>query len=135
MNIDFTVNVEKEDIVEKVMRITNGRGADLVIDACGAEPAINQAFAIVRKEGRISAVGHTGRETLSVPWEEALMKSVQLTWSHSSNWTSWERAISILAGGKIDVNPLISFSFPLREWKKAFDLLEQMEAIKILLIP
>lgn len=113
------------------MGLTNGRGADLVIDACGAEPAIHQAFEIIRKEGRISAIGHTGRDTLSVPWE----KSVQLTWSHSSNWTSWERAISILAGGKINVDPLISYNFPLREWKKAFDLLEQMEAIKILLIP
>jgi len=135
MNIDYTVNVEKEDLLEKVMNLTNGRGADLVVEACGAEPAIHQAFEIIRKEGRISAVGHTGKNTLSVPWETGLMKSVQLTWSHSSNWTSWERAISMLAGGKINVTPLISYSFPLREWEKAFDLLEHMEAVKILLIP
>ncbi|UCD76988.1 MAG: alcohol dehydrogenase catalytic domain-containing protein [Desulfobacterales bacterium] len=135
MKIDYAVNSDKEDLFEKVMDLTNGRGADLVVEACGAEPAIHQAFEIIRKEGRISAVGHTGKKTLSVPWETGLMKSVQLTWSHSSNWTSWERAISILAGGKIDVSPLISYSFPLAEWEKAFELLENMEAIKILLLP
>ncbi len=49
---------------------------------------------------------------MAVPWEKGLMKSIQLIWSHSSNWTSWERAISILANGKIDVEPayLLQFS-------------------------
>jgi len=41
INVDYIVNVQNEDPVQKVMDITNGIGADLVVAAPGAEPAIN----------------------------------------------------------------------------------------------
>lgn len=135
MGIDHAVNVEHEDLVEKVMSRTNGNGATVVVEASGSEPAIQQAFDIVKKEGRIGAVGHTGRDFVSVPWEKGLWKSVQLVWSHSSNWRSWERAIALMGSKKIDVKPLISDVLPLDRWKEAFNRLENLDAVKILLVP
>ena len=135
MNIDYAVNVQKEDIVEKVNQLTDGLGADLVVEASGAAPAIEQAFDIVRINGRICALGLTGEKNIPFPWDAALLKAVDLNFSASSNWTSWKRALSILSSGKINVDPLITRTFPLDQWQEAFDLLRRMEAIKILLIP
>ena len=135
MNVDHVLNVQQENIKEAVLSLTNGMGADLVVEACGVEAAIHQAFDIIRTDGRIAAIGHTGREFLSVPWETGLHKAAHVTWSFSSNWSSWERAVSMLGGNKIEADQIVSHSFPLMEWKIAFESLERIEAIKALLIP
>ena len=135
MNVDHVLNIQQENIKEAVLSLTNGIGADLVVEACGVEAAIHQAFDIIRTDGRIAAIGHTGREFLSVPWETGLHKAACVTWSFSSNWSSWERAVSMLSGNKIEADQIVSHTFPLREWEAAFAALERLEAIKVLLIP
>ena len=135
MNIDHVLNIQQENIKEAVLSLTNGIGADLVVEACGVEAAINQAFDILRTDGRIAAIGHTGRETLSVPWETGLRKAAHVTWSFSSNWSSWERAVSMLSSNKIESHQIVSHTFPLKDWKSAFESLERLEAIKVLLLP
>jgi L-iditol 2-dehydrogenase len=135
MNIDHVLNIQQENIKETILSLTNGIGADLVVEACGVEVAINQAFDILRTDGRIAAIGHTGRDSLSVPWETGLRKAAHVTWSFSSNWSSWERAISMLSCNKIEADQIITHTFPLKEWKAAFESLERLEAIKVLLLP
>jgi L-iditol 2-dehydrogenase len=135
MNIDHVLNIQQENIKEAVLSLSNGIGADLVVEACGAEAAIHQAFDIIRTDGRIAAIGHTGREFLSVPWETGLHKAAHVTWSYSSNWSSWERAVSMLNCHKIEADRIVSHTFPLRKWKAAFESLERLEAIKVLLVP
>ncbi len=135
MGIDHAVNVQKEDGVKKVKDLTGGLGADLVVEASGAGPAIRQAIEMVRIDGRICGLGITGTDALSFAWDAALKKAVHLTFSFSSTWTSWERALSMMSTGKVNLDPLITETFPLNEWEKGFDLLERLEAIKVLLIP
>ncbi len=135
MKVDHLVNVQKEDALQRVRELTGGAGADLVVEASGAVPAIAQAVEMVRINGRISGLGITGRRQVAVPYDIPLKKSVTLSWSFSSSATAWDRALSLLGSGKIDVSPLVTASFPLREWEKAFRMLENQEAIKILLVP
>ncbi len=135
MNIDHVLNIQQENLKEAVSDLTGGLGADLVVEACGVEAAIHQAFDVIRTDGRIAAIGHTGREFLSVPWEMGLHKAARVTWSFSSNWSSWERAVSMLSGKKIEADQIVSHTFPLKEWEAAFAALERLEAIKALLIP
>ena len=135
MNIDHVLNIQQKNIKEAVLSLTNGIGADLVVEACGVEAAINQAFDILRTDGRIAAIGHTGRDSLSVPWETGLRKAAHVTWSFSSNWSSWERAVSMLSCNKIEADQIVTDTFPLKEWKAAFESLERLEAIKVLLLP
>lgn len=135
MGIDHTINVQKEDAAQRVLELTDGVGADLVVEASGAQPAIQQAIQMVRIDGRITGLGITGRETVAIPYDDALKKTVHLEWSLSSTWTSWVRTLQLLGSGQIDVSPIITTTMPLDRWEEAFDLLEKQEAIKILLIP
>ena len=63
---------------------------------------------MVRVDGRISAIGLTAREEISIPWNLAIKKAARLTCSFSSTWTSWERSVGLLASGRVDVRPLIT---------------------------
>jgi len=135
MDVDHVVNIQRENIKEVVLKLTNGTGADLVVEACGVEAAIHQAFDIMRTDGRIAAIGHTGRDILPVPWETGLRKAARVIWSFSSNWSSWERAVSMLSRHKIASEKIVTHTYPLMQWETAFARLQRLEAIKILLLP
>jgi L-iditol 2-dehydrogenase len=135
LNIDYAVNVQEEDVVQKVKELTDGVGADLVIEASGAAPAIQQAFDLIRINGRVCGLGITGEKAVPFPWDTALLKAAEVNFSASSNWTSWTRALSILSSHRITVDDLITKTLPLSQWKEAFDLLRRLEAVKVLLIP
>ncbi len=135
MGIDYAVNIQKEDLAAKVMELTNNQGVDLLVEASGAEPAIRQAFELIKIDGKISGVGLTGKGTIQIPWDAAMKKAARVICSFSSNWTSWERAIDMMASGRINLDPVISNILPMEEWEQAFDRLTKLEAIKILLKP
>ena len=135
LGIDCVVNTDKEDPVSKARQLTNGTGADVVVEASGSPLAINQAFQMVRRGGRISGLGMTKEEKVEVPWNIGIMKGVQVTLPFSSGYTSWERALGLIASKEINVASLIAQRSSLKEWLKAFNLTEKGQAIKILLIP
>jgi len=135
LGIDYTVNTDKEDPVSKVRELTNGEGADVVIEASGSPLAINQTFQMVRRGGRISALGMTKEEKVEVAWNVGIMKGIQIALPFSSGYTSWEKALHLIASKKINVASLITRCFPLRDWSEAFSLVTKGQAIKALLIP
>jgi len=135
LGIDYILNADKEDPVSKVKHLTNGIGADVVVEASGSPLAINQAFQMVRRGGRISALGMTKEEEVEIPWNVGIMKGIQIALPFSSGYTSWEKALGLIASKKIDVDSLITQRFLLKDWLKAFSLVEKAQAIKVLLIP
>jgi len=132
ISVDYIVNVQNEDPVKKVMDITNGVGADLVVEASGAEAAINQAVKVVRKMGRISAIGLTGKNKITFPWDVAVFKVCNIIFNQSSSYTGWNKVISLLSSCKINLTPIITHKVALEEWETAFKAIVDGEAIKIL---
>ena len=135
LGVDYILNVDEEDPVSKVKQLTNGEGADVVVEASGSPLAINQAFQMVRRGGRISAPGMTKEEKVETPWNMGIMKGIEITLPFSSGYTSWEKALHLIASKKINVNSLITQRFSLKNWSKAFSLMEKGQVIKALLIP
>ncbi len=135
VGIDLVVNLTEQDPVEMIKDITGGRGADLVVEASGAEPAIRMAVDLVRKKGRITVIGMSGRDEIRFPWDKAIFKVCDLFFNLSSSYTSWDRSISLIAERKINVEALITHRVPLTDWEQAFEAVENLQAIKALLIP
>ena len=135
LGVDRTINVDRADPVELVMNETGGTGADLVVDLSGAPPAIRQGLEMLRIRGRFLAVGIPAAEEVPVPWKELIFRAPQLLFHFSSCHTSWERALSLLAGGKVKARPLITEILDLSEWREGMRLTETGKAIKILLRP
>jgi L-iditol 2-dehydrogenase len=132
---DHIIVAGKDDPVEAVKALTQGRGADLVVEASGAPAAIASTPHIVRRMGRITAIGMTAREAVSFPWDAAIWKVCTITFNLSTAYTSWDRAIGLIAAGKIDVSKIITHKAPLEDWRELFDTVERGEAVKALLIP
>jgi L-iditol 2-dehydrogenase len=132
---DHIFAFEEDDPVEAVMDLTRGRGADLVVECSGAPVAIASTVHLVRKLGRISAIGLTGRPDIAFPWDDAVKKVCTILFNMSTGYTCWDRTIGLIASGRMDVSRIISHVRPLQDWEAVFDDIENRRAIKAILVP
>ncbi|MBN1351746.1 zinc-binding dehydrogenase [candidate division KSB1 bacterium] len=135
LGIDRVINLEREDPVQAALEMTDGAGIDLAIDASGAAPAIALAVELIRKKGRICAIGLTSRDKIEFPWDKAMFKVADLFFNLSTSYTSWETSIRLVASGRIQLKPLISHARPLSEWESVFKAIEELKVIKAVLLP
>ena len=113
---------------------TAGRGADLVVEATGSATAIALALAMIRRRGRLVAVGLSGRPDVAIPWDLAVTRAVDVAFSMSSSGTAWDPALAILAGTGASLDAMTTV-FPLGDWEAAFAAVAERTVIKALLDP
>ncbi len=120
MGADYIIDVrEVADPVAAVMDLTDGRGVDYAIEAVGTTKTYEQAFAMLRKGGTLSAFGITGeQDVMSIRPFEFVLGEKKITGSCAGIGDDWPDAITLLANGRIDPKPLFSMKVPLEdlEW-------------------
>lgn len=139
LGADFTVNVLQKDPVEEVMRITDGRGADKVLEAVGTaklgksgKQPMTEAAEMIRPAGRIIVLGQ-GSEEEPIFWRRFVWKEAEIVASRVSQG-EFPRTISMFSRGLFNPELLITHTLPLDEAKRAFELVESEteEVIKIM---
>ena len=115
-------------------RQRDGLGADCIIDAAGVSATLKIALDLVRPSGQIVKVGW-GREPLGFSLDQLVQKNITLQGSFSHNWPIWERVIALLAGGQLDVKPIIGGVWPITQWHEAFEKMHAGEVVKSVLKP
>jgi L-iditol 2-dehydrogenase len=135
LGIDHVVNVMQTDLAALVEELTGGEGTDVVIELSGAPPAITQAFQLVRRMGRVGIIGQPPSDEMTIPYRDALFRALTVSFSYSSRYTSWERALSLFERGAVEPAQFITHTLPLAEWQQGFALSRSGEAIKVVLEP
>ena len=135
LGIDYIVNVAQEDLASIVSGLTDGEGADVVIELSGARPAIQQAFRLTRRLGRVGIIGQPPTDEMTLPYREALFRALTVVFSYSSKFTSWERVLSLFERGAIHPADFITHVLPLEMWKEGYELARSGEAVKVVLEP
>ena len=128
------VDVMQQPLLEKIQTLTNGRGVDVVLECSGSEKAANDAIMAVKKRGKYTQIGLFGKP-ITVDIEKICFKEIQFTGSLASKWTSWKKALQLVAQGKVQLKPLVSDVLPLTEWEQAFKMFEEKQGLKIVLTP
>jgi len=131
---DTILGAEGEDVVEWIKNFGDGYGLDLVIDATGVSASLKLALDIVRPAGQITKVGW-GPQPLNFSLDPLVQKAVRLQGSYSHNWPIWEKVISLLASGGIDLDPILNRISPLSEWLEAFEEMHAGTIVKGVLRP
>lgn len=135
LGVDMVVNPKTDNVAEKINALTNNLGVDIVVECSGAGPAIKTVFELVRRHGKICALGLSGKPAVEVPWDVAIFKAPKVNFCFSSNWPAWETTIKLIERKQIFPEKLITHRLPLEKWKEAFEAIEKGEAIKAILIP
>jgi len=113
------VNIREADLGAEVSRLTGGWGADVVFECSGAPKAWEGIMDLPRPGGTIVVVG-LPVEPVRIDVAGASVKEIRIEnvfrYAHQ-----YERAIALIASGKVDLKPLISETFAFRDAIKAFD--------------
>ena len=124
------------DVSRAVKAQTDGRGADVAIDAVGLVSAYETAVKVTRRGGRISVVGVYGPETTEIRLGHYWVRGLRVLFAgvcpvHA--W--WEHALAAVASGAIDPLPVISHRLPLEDAPSGYELFDRREATKVVLHP
>jgi D-xylulose reductase len=113
------VNVREQDLAEEVNRLTDGWGADVVFECSGAPRAWQGITDLPRPGGTIVVVGLPVEpvefDVASLSVKELSITSV-FRYAHQ-----YERAIALMASGRVDLKPLISGTFAFEDSIEAFE--------------
>jgi len=132
LGIDMTLDVQTDtNPVQTVMNESDGRGADVVIEASGACIACNQALEFVKVAGHVSLLGIRGRP-LDVDLDIMAVKELTMSGTWGTLPSSWVTTLRLMDSKKIDVAPMITNRISLSDWEKGFELMESQKAIKVL---
>ena len=126
-----TTNPEME-----LARATDGRGADVVVDAVGTPEAWSSALDIVRRGGRVIVVGMYTSETVELQLGVAWIRGLDLRFAGETPVHAWwGRAMDGLVEGVLDPGPLISHRLPLAEAGDGYQAFDRRAATKVVLDP
>ena len=138
MGIDFCINInETPDPVAEVMKITDGIGADYVLEAVGNTKTYEQAFAMLRRGGKVNAFGICAPDALAqLPPYEFVLGEKKVSGSCAGIGNDWGIAINLLKYKRIDPSGMYSMIVPLSELEDALkELQTNKELIKVFVSP
>jgi alcohol dehydrogenase/L-iditol 2-dehydrogenase len=119
-------------LLEYVAGHGDGLGVDVAIDASGVSATLQMAMQAVRPTGQIIKVGW-GPQPLQFSLDPLVQKNLTISGSFSHNWPVWERVLSMIGSGQIDLDPVISQVCDLSNWHECFEKMERGEYVKAVL--
>ncbi|RDE14937.1 MAG: hypothetical protein C4K48_05370 [Candidatus Thorarchaeota archaeon] len=132
IGVDLTLNVQLDpDPVKTIKEETDGRGADVVIEASGACIACNQALDFVKVAGHVTLLGIRG-QPLDIDLDAIALKELTMSGTWGTLPSTWVTTLRLMASKKVKVAPLITHRISLDLWEEGFDLMEKQKAIKVL---
>jgi L-iditol 2-dehydrogenase len=128
------VNVDERSLADALAEFTDGAGVDAAFECAGHQDSIGGCLRSLRPMGHHTQVGVCG-QSISLPMDLIFSKQLTLAGSICYTEQTWSRMMQILAGGKIRLGDLVSDKLPISEWRTAFDLCRNGQALKVLMYP
>lgn len=137
LGADHVMNPMREDLEGEVMKLTGGRGVDAVIVAAGAGQAQIDALKIVAKGGRINFFAGlpAGKEEVSINTNLIHYKQITVLGTSMQTPHEFKKALELLACGVIDLKPIITHRYGLRDGLAAFQTALKAEGLKVIINP
>ena len=134
------IAAKSENVVERAIRETNGRGADAVILAVGGSALIKTAMAAARPGGKVMLFAQTQHEAATIDPGAVCMDEKTLLGSYSSSFEILDEVTGLVFDGYrngFDLTRLISHRFPLEEAAEAIEIAShpKSDSMKIMIEP
>jgi threonine dehydrogenase-like Zn-dependent dehydrogenase len=136
LGADHTINVEEENVVERVTEITDGAMADVVLELTpmAAQP-ITDAIEAVRHSGRIVLAGLKGNKTIELVTDRLINKGLTVKGAFGVNAEAYIEAIRIIESGRFPLEKLSSGTFELADTEAAIQSLADGDAVHVCVCP
>lgn len=114
------INGNEKNAVEEVLKLTGGRGCDLVIETSGTEICVRQAVGMMVKNGTLVQVGYSASGDMNLPMGQILDKEITIK-SVFRYRHIYPLAIQAVAEGKVNLKGIVTNIFDLDDIQNAMD--------------
>ena len=124
MGADHVVDFTKGDVVAEIMRLTDGRGVDVSIEALGRQETFEAALRVLRPGGTLSSLGVYSND-LTIPldaFSAGLGDNKIVTTLCPGGKERMRRLMDVIASQRLDTTPLVTHRYKLDEIEEAYDL-------------
>ena len=124
MGADVTLNFRNVDVVDEVMKLTGGKGADSSIEALGTQATFAQAMKVLRPGGTLSSLG-VYSEDITIPLAQfaaGLGDHTIRTALCPGGKERMRRLMNVVASGRVDLGVLVTHHYKLDDIVAAYDL-------------
>lgn len=132
---DYVLDTSDASVADRLKELTNGGGADVVVESAGVGFTYNLAMQIVKKRGTVIGLGFAQAE---INFSLKPFVYNEINFLGSTGYSSeCQTTIDLLASGRIRAEKIITHTFPLEEVNQAFRTLTDptANAIKVILHP
>jgi threonine dehydrogenase-like Zn-dependent dehydrogenase len=135
LGADHAFNPATGNVVERVLHLTSGRGADLSFEAAGVRESVLTAIESVRKGGTVTLIGNLSPR-VDLPLQSVVTRQIRLQGS-CAICGEYPAVLDMIGRKEIDVNSILSAEAPLSEGAEWFRRLYEKESglIKVILKP
>lgn len=136
-NADIFIDSSREDPLTRVREVTNGRGADVVVVACGVAEAQEQAMQMVAKRGSVNLFGGLPKSSPTIRLDSNLVhyKEFSVAGTHGGSNRHCGIALHMIADGRIKAREYVSRRFALSEFVSALAAAEGKAGLKVFVNP
>ena len=133
LGADAVVNVNEEDPVEAVQRITRGKGVQYVLECSGAPNALNEAARMVNRGGRICLAAFPA-DPVPVDLAHLVRNNIYVFGIRGEGKSATHRAAALMAQKRFDAKMIHTHTFPLAEVPMAIKFARERidDAIKVI---
>ncbi len=124
MGAHETVDFSKGDPVEQIMRLTDGRGVDVAIEALGLQATFEAALRVLRPGGTLSSLGVYSSD-LTIPLDAfvaGLGDHAIVTTLCPGGKERMRRLMSVIASGQVDLGAMVTHRYKLDDIEAAYAL-------------
>jgi L-iditol 2-dehydrogenase len=134
---DAAICAAEVDPIEEVRKLTDGRGADVIITAAASGKAQEQAIEMAARQGRISFFGGLPKDNPTITCDSNLVhyRELMIIGANGSSPAHNKEALNLVATGAVPVADLITHRLPLDGAIDALGIVARGEAIKVTIEP
>lgn len=136
MGADLTLNARTDDVVGRVREATDGEGVDVLLEMSGAPSAIEQGFALLKPGGEAALLG-VAPGPFTFDWNSHLVFKAAKVYGISGRrlWETWYQSRGLVRSGAVDLRPMVTHTFRLTEYERAFQVMASGASGKVVLFP
>jgi L-iditol 2-dehydrogenase len=124
--LETVVNPAQEDLDQAILNTFGADKADLILECVGVQDTITQAIASARKGSTIIVVGVFGKKPL-VDLGLVQDRELSLIGTLMYQKKDYERAIELVAHGKLHLDPMVTHRFAFEAYLEAYKAIESSE--------
>lgn len=134
---DVYIDSSQERAVERVLKETEGRGAEVVIVACSSGKAQEESLRMVASRGNVNFFGGLPKDNPYIKFNSNLphYKEFSVVGTHGSSPQHNRLALSLIADGRIKAKELITHRLPLDKVLEGIGITERGEGLKVVIEP